>query len=97
MRTLIFLSFFFITEARALEVVTKKGLRSIDEAVYTQTLSLLKSGIEDQILATLEASPPASQGLKLKKISVGVRASGDVGLGPWSLGANVRQRFIFER
>lgn len=97
MRTLLFLSLILIAKAHALDVVTATGVRHVDEKVYTQTLSLLKSGIEDQILATLEATPPAGEGLKLKKISVGVRASGDVGLGPWSLGANVRQRFIFER
>lgn len=97
MKTLLLLPLFCLAEARALDVVTASGVRHVDEAVYAHTLGLLKSGIEEQILATLEASPPASQGLKLKKISVGVQASGDVGIGPWSLGATVRQRFIFER
>lgn len=97
MKTLLLLSLFWLIDARALDVVTASGVRHVDDAVYAQTLSLLKSGIEEQILATLEAAPPAAEGLRLKKISVGVQASGDAGLGPWSLGASVRQRFIFER
>lgn len=99
MRSLLFLTLFFLPQARALDVVTAAGVRKIDETVYRQTLTHLKDGIEDQIIRDLSATTPtpSPKGLKLKKISVGLEVSGDVALGPWGLGTSLKQRFVFER
>ena len=70
---------------------------AISEENYIETLTQLKAGIDSQLISTLPENSDKSQGLKLKKISVGLGASGEIGIGPYKFGKAVKQRFVYGR
>ncbi len=70
---------------------------AISEENYIETLTQLKAGIDSQLISTLPANSDKSPGLKLKKISVGLGASGEIGIGPYKFGKAVKQRFVYGR
>jgi hypothetical protein len=70
---------------------------AISEENYIETLTQLKAGIDSQLISTLPVNSDKSQGLKLKKISVGLGASGEIGIGPYKFGKAVKQRFVYGR
>ena len=70
-------------------------VNTIDEAEYTnilhQKLETAEVVVQDQLSNTF-----ASPNLTLKGILIGLEAFGNVGIGPFKVGAAVNQQFYFE-
>lgn len=74
---------------------TDQILGTISQEEYTQTILMTKSGLDKEIIENLNA--PSHSSWKMDKISVGVGATGEVGIGPYKFGTALKQRFIFAR
>ena len=104
MPAILVLLFMFTGHASALEIPvigrtqdSRYIYGAISEERYIETLMQMKAGIDSQLISTLPATTDKSQGLKLKKISVGLGASGEIGIGPYKFGKAVKQRFVYGR
>jgi hypothetical protein len=103
MSAILFTLLFFTGHVLALEIPvigrtndSRYIYGALSEENYVETLVQLKSSFDAQLISTLPHEEKA-RGLKLKKITVGLGASGEIGIGPYMFGKAVKQRFVYGR
>lgn len=55
------------------------------------------SGVQEEVRLKVSNEDIIVSGWKMNKFSVGLSLDGEVGIGPWSLGAGVKQRMFFKK
>ena len=55
------------------------------------------SGIQEEVRLKVSSQDIEVSGWKMRKFSVGLALEGEVSLGPWALGAGVKQRIFFTK
>jgi hypothetical protein len=98
MKKTIILTFLLVshTTLAAIPVLTADGLiGEISSEEYSKTIITVKEGIDQNLVLSLKE--PQGIYWKLDKISVGVGATGEIGIGPYKLGSSIKQRFLYAR
>lgn len=71
-------------------------INEISEEEYTKTLVATKLGVDQELISPLKEDSKKGP-WKLDKISVGLGATGEIGIGPYKYGVAIKQRFIYGR
>ena len=69
---------------------------SMSKEDYQQYFKQTLKTIDGEVSNAIEVAT-ANPSWKLTYVSVGIGAKGDIGLGPFKVGAGIRKRFIFKR
>jgi hypothetical protein len=92
----IFLLVALSAHAGSIPVFNETGeIGSLTAQEYAKTLSAVQAGLQEKLITPLETSNDWTW--KLEKISLGLGATGEIGIGPYQLGTSVKQRFVFTR
>lgn len=97
---LLFVLFVFQAQAEEIKVIglSKRGInvRGISNSNYIESLFSMKKAVDHQLVDGLK-SVQANSRWKLSKFSVGLGASGEIGIGPFQIGASIKQRLFYSR
>jgi uncharacterized protein YpmS len=101
-KILVILIFIGNCQAAAIKVLAWDGSSEVivDEITteqYQRTLTLIKSALDTQIISGLANYQEQGPSWRLAKISLGLGASGEIGIGPFKFGKALKQRFIYSR
>lgn len=85
----------------SIRVLDRKGnsvtVQNITSRQYTEAIIQSKLAMDTQVVEKLSPSALEGKSWKLKKFSLGVGTSGEVGIGPFKVGKSFRQRFNYSR
>jgi hypothetical protein len=97
-------TFLFIMSSShaAIHVIGSNGdseevLGTLSQEEYSKTLLATKQGIDHEIMTALSTPESRRTKWKLRRISVGLGATGEIGIGPYKFGSAIKQRFIYAR
>jgi len=80
-----------------LDANAKTAIQKIDANRYIKTLVALKTSIDQQVIKGLGALRNSTGSWEMKKFSIGLGATGEIGIGPWTVGKTLKQRFVYTR
>lgn len=69
----------------------------ISEKDYSETLKILKQSLDDKVLPSITVSETPEAKWKLRKFSLGLGLTGEVGIGPYKYSSALKHRFIYSR
>jgi hypothetical protein len=99
---IIFLVMFSFAHAAPIRIIghtsdSKYILREVTQKDYIETMVTIKKALEEEVVSGLSHHEDKTPHWQLQKFSIGLGATGEIGIGPFTFGKALKQRFIYTR